>query len=70
MSPLGEPFNAAKPSANVLVFLADVEAQFLRRVVKVTDQGKVGDGRLVAENIEAIGEVLVENAKRAVDARF
>ena len=70
MSPGGQGFDPAKPSADVLILLTDIEAQFLRRIVEVTDQGKVGDGGLIAEYIEAISEVLIEDAKRTVDARF
>jgi hypothetical protein len=70
MGPSGQRLDAAEPRADILVFGGHIETEFIGRIVEITDQREVGDGRLRPEDEGAAREALVENAERAVAPAF
>src|SRR5262245_11497923 len=68
MLPARQRLDALEPGRNVLVLSGNVEAELVGRIVEGGDERKVGDGRVVTDDVGASGEPLVENAKRVVDA--
>ena len=68
MRPAGQRFDALAPRADSRVVLADVEAEFLGRIMEVARKRYVRDGRPLAEHEFAAFEPLAHDAKIAVDA--
>src|SRR5205814_4248024 len=60
--------HALAPRSDRRMILADVEAEFFRRVVEISRKRHVRDGRPVAEQESAALEPLVDDAEIAVDA--
>src|SRR5262249_57967291 len=57
-----------EPHRDVLVLAGDVEAEFLRRIVEISDQREIGDGRASAEQEGPRREPLVDDGDVVVDA--
>src|SRR4051812_20146072 len=68
MRPTGQRLHAITPRADRRVIITDVEAEFLGRVVKITGERYVRDGRPVTEQEVAAFEPLVDDGEIAVDA--
>mgnify|MGYP000137249053 CR=1 FL=1 len=56
MLPARQRFDAVEPNRDVLVLGGDIEAEFLRRIVEISDQREIGDGRPRAEHARGLGE--------------
>jgi hypothetical protein len=68
MLPARQCLDALQPGRNVAVFGRDVEPKFLWRIIKVSNQRKVGDRHPVTQNVGPRCEPLVDNAEVVVDA--
>src|SRR5262249_40171550 len=68
MLPARQRFDAIEPNRDVLVVGGDVEAEFLCRIVEISDQREIGDGRARAEQEGPRREPLVEDGDVVVDA--
>src|SRR5689334_18802487 len=68
MLPAGQRLHALAPCADRRMILADVEAEFFRRIVEVAGKRHVRDGRTIAKQEFASFEPLVDDPEIAVDA--
>src|SRR5262249_53423774 len=68
MLPARQRFDAVEPYRDVLVLGGDIEAEFLRRIVEISDQREIGDGRARAEQEGPRREPLLDDGDVVVDA--
>src|SRR5579864_2254925 len=68
MRPTGQCLHAITPSADVLELRADIKAELFRRIIEVSGEGDVGDGRLIAQEERYLGQPLIDDSEVAVDA--
>src|SRR5262249_49109359 len=68
MLPARQRFDAVEPYRDVLVLSGDIEAEFLRWIVEISDQREIGDGRARAEQEGPRREPLVDDGDVVVDA--
>src|SRR5215510_11985101 len=68
MLPSRQRFDAVEPYRDVLVLGGDIEAEFFRRIVEISDQREIGDGRARAEQEGPRREPLVDDGDVVVDA--
>jgi hypothetical protein len=66
MRPAGQSLHAVEPRADVLVLSGDVETELLGRIIEITGQRYVGDGRRDTQNVRTTRQTPVENRHCAV----
>src|SRR5579864_6136361 len=64
MFPSRQRLDALHKGADRRVVLGKVEAEFVRRIIEISDHREVDDGRPVAENVGSGREALVDDAER------